>query len=157
MGSFLQLVAIYSDMPCEEDSWQEAAMMQTCEACELCRRACPTGAIPSDRFLLRAERCITYHNEKRGDVPFPNWMDVSWHNCLEGCMRCQRACPLNKQFLGWIGEEAVFSEKETVLLLEGESRDKLPRETIRKLELLDILDDLNILPRNLSVFFRQHE
>jgi epoxyqueuosine reductase len=61
MGSFLQLVAIYSDMPCEEDSWQETTMMETCEECELCRRACPTGAISSDRFLLRAERCIVYH------------------------------------------------------------------------------------------------
>ncbi len=156
MGSFLQLVAVYSDMPCEEDSWQEATMLQKCEECELCRRACPTGAIPSDRFLLRAELCITYHNEKKGDIPFPSWIDVSWHNCLEGCMRCQRACPLNKQFTGWIGEEEEFSEKETALLLNGASRDKLPEETIRKLVQLDILDDLGILPRNLGVFFKKH-
>ena len=71
LGSFFQLVAVYSDMPCEEDSWQEATMMKSCEECDLCRRACPTGAIPSDRFLLRAERCITYHNEKNGNVLFP--------------------------------------------------------------------------------------
>jgi epoxyqueuosine reductase len=156
MGSFLQLVAVYSDMPCEEDSWQEATMLQACEECELCRRACPTGAIPSDRFLLRAERCISYHNEKKGDVPFPSWMDASWHNCLEGCMRCQRACPLNKQFLDWVGEEEEFSEEETALLLDGASRDKLSEETVRKLAHLDILDDLGILPRNLGVFFKKH-
>ena len=156
MGSFLQLVAVYSDMPCEEDSWQEVAMLQACEGCELCRRACPTGAIPSDRFLLRAELCISYHNEKKGDVPFPSWMDASWHNCLQGCMRCQRACPLNKQFLDWIGEEEEFSEEETALLLDGASRDKLPEETVRKLAHLDILDDIGILPRNLGVFFRKH-
>jgi len=157
MGSFLQLVAVYSDMPCEENSWQQAAMMHTCEDCELCRRACPTGAVPSDRFLLRAERCITYHNEKKGDVPFPSWLDASWHNCLEGCMRCQRACPLNKQFLDWIGEEEEFSEEETAFLLDGVSRDRLPEETVRKLVHLDILDDLGILPRNLGVFFKKHE
>ncbi|WXG45696.1 MAG: 4Fe-4S double cluster binding domain-containing protein [Candidatus Atabeyarchaeum deiterrae] len=157
MGSFLQLVAVYSDMPCQEDSWQEATMLPNCEKCELCRRACPTGAIPSDRFLLRAERCITYHNEKKGDVPFPSWMDASWHNCLEGCMRCQRACPLDKQFMEWIGEEEEFSEEETHLLLDGASRDKLPEETLRKLMHLDILDDLGILPRNLGVFFRRHK
>jgi len=156
MGSFLQLVAVYSDMPCEEDSWQEATMLQACEKCDLCRRACPTGAIPSDRFLLRAELCISYHNEKKGDVPFPSWMDASWHNCLEGCMRCQRACPLNKQFLDWIGEEEEFSEEETALLLNGASRDKLSEETVRKLAHLDVLDDLGILPRNLGVFFRKH-
>ena len=157
MGSFLQLVAVYSDMPCEENSWQQAAMMHACEDCELCRRACPTGAVPSDRFLLRAERCITYHNEKKGDVPFPSWLDASWHNCLEGCMRCQRACPLNKQFLDWIGEEEEFSEEETAFLLDGVSRDRLPEETVRKLVHLDILDDLGILPRNLGVFFKKHE
>jgi len=156
MGSFLQLVAVYSDMPCEEDSWQEPSMLQACEKCELCRRACPTRAIPSDRFLLRAELCISYHNEKKGDVPFPSWMDPSWHNCVEGCMRCQRACPLNKRFLDWVGEEEEFSEKETALLLEGASRERLPEETVRKLTHLDILNDLGILPRNLGVFFRKH-
>lgn len=156
MGSFLQLVAVYSGMPCEKDSWQEVTMLQKCEECELCRRACPTGAIPSDRFLLRAERCITYHNEKKGDVPFPSWIDASWHNCLEGCMRCQRACPLNKQFIEWIGEEEEFTEEETALLLDGVSQDKLPEETLRKLAQLDILEDLGILPRNLGVFFKKH-
>lgn len=157
MGSFLQLVAVYSDMPCEEDSWQEATMLQRCVECEQCRRACPTGAIPADRFLLRAERCISYHNEKKGDVPFPRWMYASWHNCLEGCMHCQRACPLNKQFMGWIGEEEVFSEDETALLLNGTSRDILPKETLRKIVHLDVLDDLGILPRNLGVFLKKHK
>jgi len=157
MGSFLQLVAVYSDMLCEEDSWREPSMLQACEKCDLCRRACPTGAIPSDRFLLRAERCITYHNEKKGDIPFPSWMDPTWHNCIEGCMRCQRACPLDKQFLDWVGDEEEFSEEETALLLEGASRESLPEETVRKLIHLDILNDLGILPRNLGVFFRKQE
>jgi len=156
MGSFLQLVAVYSDMPCEEDSWQEMAMLQACEKCDLCRRACPTGAIPSDRFLLRAELCISYHNEKNGDVPFPKWMNASWHNCIEGCMRCQRACPLDKQFLDWVEDEEEFSEEETALLLGGASRDKLPEETVNKLAHLSILDDVGILPRNLGVFFMKH-
>ncbi len=155
MGSFLQLVAVYSDMPCEEDSWQEPSMLQACEKCDLCRRACPTGAIPSDRFLLRAELCISYHNEKSGDIPFPRWMDPSWHNCIEGCMRCQQACPLDKQFLDWVEGEEEFSEEEAALLLEGTARERLPEETVRKLTHLDILNDIGILPRNLGVFFRK--
>ena len=156
MGSFLELVAVYSDTPCEEDSWQEPAMLQECEKCDLCRRACPTGAIPSDRFLLRAELCISYHNEKKGDISFPSWMDASWHNCIEGCMRCQRACPLNKQFLDWVEDEEEFSEEETALLLGGTSRERLSEETVRKLTHLSILDDIGILRRNLGVFFRRH-
>jgi epoxyqueuosine reductase len=157
LGSFLQLVAAYSDMPCEEDSWQEATMMKSCEECELCRRACPTGAISSDRFLLRAERCIVYHNEKKGDVPFPEWMATSWHNCIVGCMHCQRVCPQNKEVIQWTGEEEEFSEEETALLLEGVPHDKLPATTLGKLERLSLVDYLDSLPRNLGIFFKKRE
>jgi epoxyqueuosine reductase len=155
LGSFLQLVAVYSDMPCEEDSWQEATMMKSCEECEICRRACPTGAIPSDRFLLRAERCISYHNEKKGYVQFPKWMDASWHNCIVGCMHCQRACPENKGVMRWTGEEEEFSEEETTLLLEGVPHDRLPSTTLRKLQHLSLVDYLDSLPRNLGIFFKK--
>lgn len=157
MGSFLQLVAIYSDVPCEEDGWQEVMMMNNCEGCELCHQACPTGAIPSDRFLLRAERCIPYHNEKSGMIPFPSWLDSSWHNCIVGCMHCQRVCPQNKKFIEWIGKIEEFSEEETALILEGTQRDKLNATTIKKLENLGIVDYLGSLPRNLRVFFRKSE
>lgn len=155
MGSFLQLVAIYSDMPFEEDEWQEVKMMKSCEECELCRRACPSDAIPSDRFLLRAERCIAYHNEKKGDIPFPNWMNDSWHNCVVGCMHCQSACPQNRIVIKWIGEKEEFSKEETVLLLNGVTRDRLPARTLRKLEHLNLIDYLDNLPRNLGVFFNK--
>jgi epoxyqueuosine reductase len=146
MGSFLQLVAFYSDLPCQKDNWQEAQMMKSCQNC-------PTGAIASDRFLLHAERCISFHNEKRGDIPFPAWMDPSSHNCLVGCLHCQRACPQNRKFLRWIEEKEEFSQGETVLLLEGVPRDQLPATTMRKLDHLDLLEDTDTLPRNLGVFF----
>ena len=155
MGSFLQLVAVYSDLPCEEDGWREPVLMETCEGCELCRRACPTGAISSDRFLLRGERCIVYHNEKRGDVLFPDWMAASWHNCLIGCMHCQRVCPLNKEFTGWVGQEEEFSEEETALLLEGVPHDKVPATILRKLQRLSLVEDVDKFPRNLGVFFKK--
>jgi epoxyqueuosine reductase len=154
MGSFLQLVAVYSDMPCEKDQWQNAKMMASCQKCELCRKACPTGAISSDRFLLRAERCITYHNERKGDIPFPDWIKRSWHNCLVGCLHCQRACPENRRFIQWIGETAEFNEEETGLLMKGALREQLSTSTINKLKQLGLIDYLENLPRNLSVFFK---
>jgi epoxyqueuosine reductase len=155
LGSFLELAAYYSDMPCEEDTWREKAMMKSCEGCELCRLACPTGAIARERFLLHAERCVSYHNEKKGDVQFPAWMDISSHNCVVGCMRCQKVCPQNRDFTEWVGDEEVFTEEETNLLLEHKSHEKLPTETLRKLEALDLVDYLDGLPRNLAVFFRK--
>jgi epoxyqueuosine reductase len=155
MGSFFQLVAVYSDLSCREDTWQEARMMKQCENCQACRRSCPTGAISADRFLLHAERCIVFHNEKKGDVPFPAWIDPSWHNCLYGCLHCQKVCPEDKDFLNWIVEKEEFSAEETELLLRGKSLDHLPKATLQKLKNLDLADpdSLDNLPRNLRVFF----
>jgi len=157
MGSFLQLVAVYSDLPCPKDNWREPQMMETCQNCHACRINCPTGAIPSDRFLLRAERCLVFHNERKGNIPFPAWVDPSWHDCLVGCFHCQRVCPQNRDFLQWIEEKVEFSEEETALLLKGVHRDQLPAATIEKLKHLDLIEDLDILPRNLGVFLRKSE
>ena len=157
MGSFLQIVAVYSDLPCQKDDWREAQMMESCQNCHACRQHCPTGAIPSDRFLLRAERCIVFHNEKPGDIPFPAWMNSSWHNCVVGCLHCQNVCPQNKDFLQWIEGKEEFSEEETALLLEGVPRDHLPAATVRKLEQLDLIGYLDSLRRNLGVFFEKSE
>jgi epoxyqueuosine reductase len=119
MGSFMRLTAVYSDMPCESDSWQEPKTMSHCRDCNLCRKACPTGAISSERFLLHAEKCLTYHNEKEAEIPFPVWIKPEWHNCIVGCIRCQAACPENKPFLNIVGETAEFTEEETRLLLKA--------------------------------------
>jgi epoxyqueuosine reductase len=150
MGSFLQLVAVYSDLPCRKDDWLEAQMMES-------RQNCPTGAIPSDRFLIRAERCIVFHNEKPSNIPFPSWINVSWHNCLVGCLHCQNVCPHNKNFSQWIEGKEDFSPEETGLLLEGVPRDQLPAATMRKLEQLDLIGYLESLRRNLGVFFKKSE
>ena len=74
-------------------------------------KACPTDAIRSDRFLVYAERCITFHNERPRD--FPQWLDPSWHYSLVGYMICQNVCPINQKLLNWIEAAAAFSEKET--------------------------------------------
>jgi epoxyqueuosine reductase len=155
MGSFLQLVAVYSDVPCRNDAWQEPAMMKACEKCHLCREACPTGAIPSDRFLLRAERCIVFHNERPGSVPFPDWMKPSWHNCIIGCMHCQRACPVDRKLMNWIEDKEEFSEAETGLFLAGAKLEELQNSTVKKLRHLGLTDYVDMFPRNLGVFYER--
>ncbi|MCJ7634639.1 hypothetical protein MUP77_19895 [Candidatus Bathyarchaeota archaeon] len=129
-------------------------MMKQCEKCQACQRSCPTGAISSDRFLLHAERCIAYLNERKGDIPFPTWIDPSWHNCLYGCLYCQRVCPEDRLFLNWTVEKEEFSQEETELLLREQSLNRLPSLTLEKLKNLDLTDpdSLDNLPRNLSVF-----
>ena len=154
MGSFHGLVVVYSDLPAQEDNWRKPQMMEGCQDCSACLRNCPVGAIPSDHFLLRAEQCITFHNEKPGDIPFPAWMDPSWHNCLIGCLHCQRVCPQNREFLHWVKEGLEFSQEETALLLQGVTLDQLPPPTAKKLEQSDMVDLLDVFPRNLDVFLK---
>jgi epoxyqueuosine reductase len=162
MGSFYGLVVFYSDLPAQEDHWRKPQIMESCRDCSACLRHCPVGAIPSaplgtgtsERFLLHAERCITFHNEKPGDVPFPAWIDPSWHNCLIGCLHCQRVCPQNREFLHWVEERVEFSQEETALLLQGVALDQLPPATAKKLEQSDVIELLDVLPRNLGVLLK---
>ncbi len=150
MGSFFRLSAFYSDMPISgKDEWRDMTVMQRCEECMACTYKCPTRAIDLDRFLLFAEKCITYHNEKPGEIPFPDWINASWHNCLVGCMICQKVCPENVDYTGLIEEGPEFSSDETTLLMEGTSRDQLPATLLKKLEEWDLLELLDIIPRNL--------
>lgn len=149
MGSFLQLVGAFSDLPCDSDPWREPEALDRCESCVACQRHCPTGAIAADRFLLHAERCLTYHNEAARD--FPSWIDPSWHHCLVGCMRCQTACPENRAVLEWFEERPEFSEQETALFVQRVPLDRLPAETAAKVKKLEINEDCRSLWRNLSM------
>jgi len=149
MGSILQLVGAFSDLPSDGDPWREPRALDTCDSCVACLRDCPTGAISDDRFLLHTERCLTYHNEATGE--FPDWIDPSWHHSLIGCMRCQTICPENKAVLDLFEDRAEFSEHETNLLIQRTPFDHLPTETARKLKSLQINEDYRLLCRNLSM------
>ena len=149
MGSFHRPVVFISDVPCAADSWGEASVMDLCENCTACAKACPTGAIGSDRFQLHAERCITFHNEHRND--FPEWLSSAWHNSLVGCMICQKVCPADKPFVKWIVTGAVFNHEETALILEGASEDRLPHAAVEKLKKLGLMEYGPVLGRNLRV------
>ncbi|MBN1266326.1 MAG: hypothetical protein JXA25_12590 [Anaerolineales bacterium] len=151
MGSFHRLAAYYSDLECDQDNWREPVQMDRCTDCIICRQACPTGAIAPDRFLLNAEKCITFWNEKSGEIPFPDWMEASWHNSLVGCMHCQSVCPANRQVRDWIEEGVEFSEEQTDLLTRGVPKDELPAELLEKLDQSDLLEWFDLWPRNLQV------
>ncbi len=150
MGSFHQLVAFFTGLPCKESNWRERKLMEKCSSCSACIRNCPTGAITAERILLHAERCITLYNESLG--VFPGWIDPKWHNCLLGCLRCQSVCPENKAVLGWIEEKGEFSEEETALVLQEKEFTRLPSSILRKLERLELPKYCrDLLSRNLAV------
>ncbi len=153
MGSYHRLVAFISDLPGAEDHWQAPRVLERCENCKACMKACPTGAITADRFLLNGERCLTFHNERRGE--FPQWIKPSWHNCLVGCLYCQKACPVNKDIPQSIEEGPVFSENESAVILLGTPKNEVPRNVIQKLKNLDMIEYLPVLGRNLRALQNQ--
>ncbi|MCX6830312.1 MAG: hypothetical protein NT002_13690 [candidate division Zixibacteria bacterium] len=152
MGSFIQLVSLYSDMPCPEDFWREPVMMSSCGDCPACRQNCPTGAIDGDRFAIASDRCLTFFNENSGS--FPDWVNPSWFDCLVGCLRCQIICPENAPYLNQIVEGESFTEEETALLLTTPAPEQVSSETRAKLERLDLFY-MEIIPRNLKAALGQ--
>jgi epoxyqueuosine reductase len=147
MGSYLRLMAFFSDLPCPDDPWGELRVLDECEKCTTCARKCPTDAIGDDRFLTRAERCLTFHNERT--QAFPAWIDPAWHHCLIGCLYCQSHCPVNRKVPVWIEEGPVFSSKETGLLIDGAEPGAIPLSMRAKLEAIEYWDALPELRRNL--------
>jgi epoxyqueuosine reductase len=154
MGSFYRLIAFYSDLPVEKDNWQELEMMEMCNTCNACVRKCPTGAISGDRFLLYAEKCLTYHNEQPGDIPFPEWIKTSWHNCVVGCLHCQKVCPANKKVKDWVEPGPTFNENEINFIFNESKFENLPVTLKEKIEKFDLVNYFEVLSRNFSVFLK---
>jgi epoxyqueuosine reductase len=148
MGSYHRLAAFISDFPFPDDSWGKLRMMDQCHQCSACMKACPSSAIGPDRFLLHGERCLTFHNERQGE--FPLWIKTSWHNCLVGCLYCQKVCPVNKEYHKITEEGPGFSEGETAFLLQGTQEKEIFQETVKKLEQQDMIEYLDVLGRNLQ-------
>lgn len=151
-GSYCRLRSYYTDIPCTSDNWQDYKMMESCKRCKACMNVCPAKTICSDRFLVRAERCLTYFNE--GIEDFPEWIDPAWHNCLIGCMICQDICPANKDFINYISDGPEFKEEETENILKCVAKEKLQKETVKKLKKLYMWDDYYQISRNLNLLIK---
>jgi len=154
-GSYQRLLAFFSDCPCQQDNWGELKMMAACEKCFKCGENCPTRCIPTDRFLLHAENCLTWQNEQ--EKALAAWIKPEWHNALIGCMRCQLVCPVNKNQVGKIVPGPLFSEEETDLLLRKPPLDKLPEELRRKLAAIAMDDSYDVFARNLDVLMKSQD
>jgi epoxyqueuosine reductase len=152
-GSFHRLTAFYSDYDSPIDNWREKKALPLCDKCKACLKACPTGAIMKDRFQIKADRCLSYLNEKISGHEFPKWVDASAHNSLVGCMRCQRVCPYDRDVADWYEDRGVFTEKETEYLLNGKFRGVKAEKMEKKLKRIGI--DLTIFPRNLETLLAQ--
>lgn len=150
MGSVLRLAAFYSDFPPPSDPWGDWQKMERCHDCFLCQKACPTGAISRDRFLLYPGLCLNFYWGNM--VKFPDWLQKDWFIALRGCPYCIEACPENAEALRIPSPIQVFSEEETSLLIQTTvSFTDLPLETQDKLKAIGVEELMEVLPRNLTL------
>lgn len=152
-GSFHRLTGFFTDVDLETDHWQEREMLPRCVKCRACLKACPTDAIVEDRFLIKAEICLTNLNEMPSDCAFPSYVPTTAHNSIVGCIRCQRACPYDSKLLDWCEEGEKFSEQDTSYLLKGEFSGKEAEEMDKRLGKWGL--DLTAFPRNLKVLLER--
>lgn len=152
MGSYHRLTVFASDLQYKYDSWQDLKVLDKCNSCNACYNNCPTSAISNERFIIKAERCLTYFNEQQ--YPFPGWIDARSHNSIIGCMKCQDICPENKKYLSDKENKEEFSKTETRLILEGVSFKELPEKLQLKLKNLCLKNYYIQLSRNLEVLIK---
>ncbi|MEE8576034.1 MAG: 4Fe-4S double cluster binding domain-containing protein [candidate division Zixibacteria bacterium] len=151
MGSYCRLIAFYSDLTVSDSDWREWTVMDQCSRCQACKKACPTAAIDQGRFLLRAEKCLTFLNERK--QPFPAWLDESAHHCLVGCISCQTVCPANRQVEMQVETVANFTQLETEQVLQGGSDREVADLISKKLGGFDCVGNMPQLTRNLRALF----
>ena len=68
--------------------------LQLCNGCDLCIRACPTGALREDSF--HADLCLSAITQQKKPLTPQQEALIRKTGCAWGCDICQKACPKNK-------------------------------------------------------------
>lgn len=154
IGSYLQLIGILSKRAVEPflDADRPAEpILASCAECTSCLVQCPTGAIGKDRFLIRADKCLTLFNESKGRIPKVQDKLARHPLCLVGCLVCQAVCPANRGKLKIEDAPVRFSGTETERIIQdkGGRADGLWKAVHEKMEAIGNTHYEPVLGRNL--------
>ena len=103
-GSWFFLGELFLSLPLVYDR----PIRERCGRCDLCLKACPTGAFVGP-YVLDARRCISYLTiELKGSIP--HHLRPLIGNHIFGCDICQEICPYNVKALP--SAEPSFAPRE---------------------------------------------
>ncbi len=89
-GSKIRLATVLTDMPLTAE---KPVMEPLCGSCEICKNACPAGAITGDLYSYGAER-KTIFDARRCSEHMKTYKDIGRGAV---CGLCMRACPYNQR------------------------------------------------------------
>lgn len=152
IGSYHQLMGFIIEKelkPYNEFNSEKSAELKECSKCNICETICPTKAITSERFLLNAEKCLTFYNEKEGELPENVKLRLKSYPCFIGCMVCQEFCPANKDALKIEPTGITFDETETKEILTDGNDAEVWSKINSKFEKLGMMHCEKFIGRNL--------
>jgi epoxyqueuosine reductase QueG len=99
-GSWISLTAFVTDAVLEPDK----PLPGDCGSCELCLKACPTGALFAP-YRCDVTRCIDFHlGHNKKTIP-SDILDKTGNLLGEGCTICRDVCPKNHKLTPFSGFE----------------------------------------------------
>ncbi|MBR1929044.1 MAG: tRNA epoxyqueuosine(34) reductase QueG [Paludibacteraceae bacterium] len=94
LGSFVHIGVLMMNIDMEQ--YSEPSAEDICVGCDLCVKACPTGALRGEMFDAR--KCVSYLTIERKE-PLEEKFKAVVKGSLYGCDTCARVCPYNKNIL----------------------------------------------------------
>jgi len=92
-GSYIALRNVLTDAPLEPDEFTRTSF---CQDCDLCLKACPTGALYAP-YRVNPRLCLNPIS-RREDYISPE-IRSKMQNWISGCDICQEVCPANRHLI----------------------------------------------------------
>ena len=90
-GSFIFIGYILTDL---DINISNIEVPNKCGDCDLCIKACPTGALEGS-WKFNPKKCVSYLTQTKEKIPYELRSKIG--NKIYGCDTCQLACPKNKK------------------------------------------------------------